>query len=39
MARGRRKRDGQGEDPLQARAFPCAETAAMRFWISAGSPR
>jgi hypothetical protein len=35
------RREGEGEDqePIQALAFPWADTAAMRFWISVGSPR
>jgi hypothetical protein len=37
----RQRGDGEGEQdrPLQARAFPCADTAAMRFSISDASPR
>jgi hypothetical protein len=35
------RREGEQEDqnPIQALAFPWADTAAMRFSISAGSPR
>jgi hypothetical protein len=31
--------DGEEENPIQARAFPCADTAEMRFAISSASPR
>jgi hypothetical protein len=33
------ERNGQAEQPDQTFALPCAATAAMRFSISAGSPR
>jgi hypothetical protein len=39
VSRQCRERNGEEQSPLQARAFPCADTSAMRLSISAGSPR
>jgi hypothetical protein len=37
--RCRREGQDEGQKPIQALAFPWADTAAMRCWTSAGSPR